>query len=64
MIGCHWSGVFVLTHRYLEGFSNEGLFDVFVVFLFVVVLLILFLSSLSLFIGFQILLVCFRACSA
>jgi len=49
-------------HR--RGFSNDGLFDVFVAYLFVVVLLVLFLSSLSLSMSFQILLVCFRTCFA
>jgi hypothetical protein len=57
------------THWDRGGFLDDGLFDVFVVYLFVVVLLVLFffffiLYSLSVSMGFHILLVCFRACFA
>jgi hypothetical protein len=44
--------------------SDNGLFDVSVVYLFVVVLIVLFLSSLSLSMSFQMILVCFRTCFA
>jgi len=58
-----WFCVRRMLCRHRQGFSYDGLFDVSVVYLFVVVL-VLFLSSLSLSMSFQMLLVCFRACFA